>query len=223
MGKERTGFLLELDKKDLVDSLSDEEAGQLIKAIYQYECSPERKVPNMNKLIKMVFLSFKGKLDKNEETYIKTCQQNKENIENYWKKVREEKNTSEYERIQSNTMATNKRKRNEIKLNEMKVNESKLNETTSNNKININNSEGENNNVANAPAPPHFDFSSIVEYGKELEVNEEYCERFYNHYESIGWVNGNGQQIKNWKLVFNNWVKEDKNKKETSKPKRRVF
>ena len=36
MGKERTSFLLELDKKDLVDSLTDEEAGQLIKAIYQY-------------------------------------------------------------------------------------------------------------------------------------------------------------------------------------------
>jgi hypothetical protein len=218
MGKERTGFLLELDKKDVVDNLSDEEAGQLIKAIYQYECSPERKIPTMDKMVKMVFLSFKGRLDKNEEKYKETCLKNKENIDNYWKKVREEKDTSEYERIQSNTMATNKKKLNEIKLNE-----TKLNKTKSNNKININNSEGENNNVANAPTPPHFDFSSIVEYGKELEVNEEYCERFYNHYESIGWVNGNGQQIKNWKLVFNNWVKEDKNKKETSKPKRRVF
>ena len=218
MGKERTGFLLELDKKDVVDNLSDEEAGQLIKAIYQYECSPERKIPTMDKMVKMVFLSFKGRLDKNEEKYKETCLKNKENIDNYWKKVREEKDTSEYERIQSNTMATNKKK-----LNELKLNETKLNKTKSNNKININNSEGENNNVANAPTPPHFDFSSIVEYGKELEVNEEYCERFYNHYESIGWVNGNGQQIKNWKLVFNNWVKEDKNKKETSKPKRRVF
>ena len=218
MGKERTGFLLELDKKDVVDNLSDEEAGQLIKAIYQYECSPERKIPTMDKMVKMVFLSFKGRLDKNEEKYKETCLKNKENIDNYWKKVREEKDTSEYERIQSNTMATNKKKLNEIKLNE-----TKSNKTKSNNKININNSEGENNNVANAPTPPHFDFSLIVEYGKELEVDEEYCERFYNHYESIGWVNGNGQQIKNWKLVFNNWVKEDKNKKETSKPKRRVF
>ena len=41
------------------------------------------------------------------------------------------------------------------------------------------------------------------------DSSKEYCENFFNHYEAIGWVNGTGQQIKNWKLVFDNWIKKD--------------
>ena len=53
--------------------------------------------------------------------------------------------------------------------------------------------------------------SEIFNYSKSLNFDDkEYCEKFYNHYESIGWVNGTGQEIKNWKLVFNNWLKKDK-------------
>ena len=40
--------------------------------------------------------------------------------------------------------------------------------------------------------------------------DKKYCEKFYNHYESIGWVNGTGREIKNWKLIFNNWLEKDK-------------
>lgn len=49
----------------------------------------------------------------------------------------------------------------------------------------------------------------IISLGQELGIDEEYCNKFYNHYESIGWVNGTGQKIKNWKLVFQNWIKKD--------------
>lgn len=49
----------------------------------------------------------------------------------------------------------------------------------------------------------------IISYGNDKKIDEEYCEKFYNHYEAIGWVNGTGQQIKNWKLVFDNWIKKD--------------
>lgn len=62
--------------------------------------------------------------------------------------------------------------------------------------------------------------TDIISYGTTLGASSEYCERFYNHYESIGWVNANGIKIKNWKLTFNNWFKKDvesgktKNKKE---------
>ena len=58
--------------------------------------------------------------------------------------------------------------------------------------------------------------TEIFDYSKSLNLNDkEYCERFFNHYESIGWVNGTGQEIKNWKLVFNNWIKKDKKANET--------
>lgn len=69
--------------------------------------------------------------------------------------------------------------------------------------------EWENINIsANAPTPT---LSDILIYSAEIGFDDkEYCEKFYNHYESIGWVNGTGQEIKNWKLVFNNWIKKDK-------------
>lgn len=51
--------------------------------------------------------------------------------------------------------------------------------------------------------------SDIIAYGNSLGANSDYCERFYNHYESIGWVNANGIKIKNWKLTLNNWYKKD--------------
>lgn len=78
---------------------------------------------------------------------------------------------------------------------------------------NINNSERENINRGSSSS---CDFvaptlANILSYSQSLNVDDkDYCEKFYNHYESIGWINGTGQQIKNWKLIFNNWLKKDK-------------
>lgn len=72
------------------------------------------------------------------------------------------------------------------------------------------------NNVSDENSSLECDFvaptlTDILEYSQTLNFEDkEYCEKFYNHYESIGWVNGTGQEIKNWKLVFNNWLKKDK-------------
>ena len=52
--------------------------------------------------------------------------------------------------------------------------------------------------------------TEIIAFSQELGFNdEEYCEKFYNTYESVGWVNANKVEIKNWKLVFKNWIKKD--------------
>lgn len=51
--------------------------------------------------------------------------------------------------------------------------------------------------------------TDIISYGSTLGASNEYCERFYNHYESTGWVNANGIKIKNWKLTLSNWYKKD--------------
>ena len=51
--------------------------------------------------------------------------------------------------------------------------------------------------------------TDIISYGTSLGASSEYCERFYNHYESTGWINANGIKIKNWKLTFSNWYKKD--------------
>ena len=74
------------------------------------------------------------------------------------------------------------------------------------NNININKSERDQSFTPTASPT----LAEIYNYACSLDINDkDYCEKFYNHYESIGWVNGTGREIKNWKLVFNNWLKKD--------------
>lgn len=64
--------------------------------------------------------------------------------------------------------------------------------------------------------------AEIINFAKSIDFNdEEYCERFYNHYQSVGWVNGAGIKIQDWKLLFKNWVKKDQLKEqEKAKPQK---
>ena len=86
------------------------------------------------------------------------------------------------------------------------VSKKKKKNNKKNNK-NKKNSESELSQNSDFVAPTLAD---IISYSQTLDFdNKEYCEKFYNHYEAIDWVNGSGQQIKNWKLVFKNWLKSD--------------
>ena len=198
MKKNAPGFILEKDQKIIIDELSNEEAGIIFKAIYEYEATKEE--PLLDKTLKIVFMQIKVKLDFYDEKYNTTCETNRKNIQNYWNKVND---TNEYDRIRSNTMATNKRKENKIKENKIKENKNKKENI---NNININKSERDQSFTPTASPT----LAEIYNYACSLDINDkDYCEKFYNHYESIGWVNGTGREIKNWKLVFNNWLKKD--------------
>ena len=216
MAKKQPAFLLPMDQKEIIDELDNEEAGIIFKAIYEYEVN--KKEPKLNKMLKIIFKQFKVKLDNYDNAYKEKCLKNKENITKYWE---EKKNSNEYERIRSNTnvykIKENKRKEKE---NKNKLNKNKIKENIKDN-ININLKEKEINNnnkserkkksvreniVAIATTPT---LEIISSYGAELGIDKNYCERFYNHYESIGWVNGTGQKIKNWKLIFKNWISKD--------------
>ena len=204
----RKGFLLLNNQIEIIEDLSDEQAGQLLKAFYDYNNGNEVKLKG---LMNSIFKQFKVVFDENEQRYQEKCEKNKQNIENYWKRIKEQNNvneyeciqsnTNEYEKIRTNTMATNINKNININTN-INTNKSKLN----NNNININKSERDQSFTPTASPT----LAEIYNYACSLDINDkDYCEKFYNHYESIGWVNGTGREIKNWKLVFNNWLKKD--------------
>lgn len=180
--KKAPGFILERDQKTIIDELTNEEAGIIFKAIYDYETT--REEPKLDKSLRIVFKQFKVKLDFYDEKYDTKCKTNKKNIQDYWDKM---KDTVEYDGIQSNTMATNKIKEKKIKENKIKESERELSQS----------------GTATPTLP------QIISYGSEIGASEEYCERFYDTYESVGWVNGNGIEIKNWKSVLRNWFKKD--------------
>ena len=82
-------------------------------------------------------------------------------------------------------------------------NENENENDNENENINDNDNECERDHTSNPT------LSEIISYGSSMGANQDYCERFYNHYESIGWINANGLKIKNWKLVLSNWYKKD--------------
>ena len=207
----KKGFLLLNNQIEIIETLTDEQAGQLLKAFYDYNLGKEIK---LNGLMRTVFNNFKVVFDENEQKYQETCEKNKKNIENYWKRVKEQ-NTNEYDRIQSNTNVYERKRTNTMATN-ININKNKNINTNLNTNINLNeNNKNINNNIKSErdqsftpTASPTL--AEIYNYACSLDINDkDYCEKFYNHYESIGWVNGTGREIKNWKLVFNNWLKKD--------------
>ena len=215
----KKGFLLLNNQIEIIETLTDEQAGQLLKAFYDYNLGKEIK---LNGLMLTVFSNFKIVFDENEQKYQETCEKNKKNIENYWKRVKEQ-NTNEYDRIQSNTNEYERKRMNTMATN-ININKNINTNTNLNTNINLNeNNKNINNNININKSERDQSFtptasptlSEIYNYACSLDINDkDYCEKFYNHYESIGWVNGTGREIKNWKLVFNNWLKKDNKQKD---------
>lgn len=98
MNKE--GFILYISQKDTFDMLTDEEAGKLIKCIFEYEKSG--LLPDVDRTLKLAFIPIKQTLDNNREKYAEKCKKNKENANKRWN------NTNVCERKISDTNYTNK-------------------------------------------------------------------------------------------------------------------
>ena len=109
----KKGFLLLNNQIEIIETLTDEQAGQLLKAFYDYNLGKEIK---LNGLMLTVFSNFKIVFDENEQKYQETCEKNKKNIENYWKRVKKQ-NTNEYDRIQSNTNVYERKRMNTMATN----------------------------------------------------------------------------------------------------------
>lgn len=101
--KEKDSFILYNEQKEIIDTLSDSEAGKLIKAIFEYETTLQ--VPKLSKTLNLVFIPIKNALDRNREKYEKACKRNKENIQKRWNKENT-KNTSGKNGIRENTKNT---------------------------------------------------------------------------------------------------------------------
>lgn len=69
-------FILHNDSLIILDKLSDQQAGQLFKAIRLYNIGQQ---PEMDQLIEILFHPFKIQFDRNAEAYEKECEKNSTN------------------------------------------------------------------------------------------------------------------------------------------------
>ena len=99
----KDSFILYQEQKEIFDTLSDSEAGKLIKAIFEYESTGQS--PKLSKTLNLVFIPIKNSLDRNKEKYQKVVERNKKNIKKRWNKE-DTKNTSGKVGIPKNTKNT---------------------------------------------------------------------------------------------------------------------
>lgn len=84
----KDNFLLKKEQREIFKSLSNEEAGVLIKGIFDYVCDGKS---NLEGLIATVLIPIKKEIDKNEEKYRKICERNRQNGSNGGRPKQEEK------------------------------------------------------------------------------------------------------------------------------------
>ena len=76
-------FILHKDSLSVLNKLSDEEAGKLFKAIFNYQ---SQNILPTNNLISIIFEPFLNQFKRNEEKYQNVVERNKINIAKRWNK-----------------------------------------------------------------------------------------------------------------------------------------
>lgn len=84
----------------LIEGLTDEQLGQLTRALFIY--ARDGEVINLEPVVRMAFAFIKDKIDRNQQKYQKKCERNRENIRKRWNKSNTN-DTNVYERIPSDT------------------------------------------------------------------------------------------------------------------------
>lgn len=74
---DKSSFLIYLDYEEQFNLLTDEQIGQLMRAIIKYEKT--REIPQLNGIVKMAFSFIKIQLDRDREKYEARCEKNREN------------------------------------------------------------------------------------------------------------------------------------------------
>lgn len=63
----KDSFILYTEQKEIIDKLTDEQAGKLIKAIYQY--ASDGIIPELDMLLEIAFIPIKQNLERNSEKW----------------------------------------------------------------------------------------------------------------------------------------------------------
>lgn len=75
----RKSFILHIDSLGILDELTDEQAGQLFKLIYEYHNPNKPKQTQITQLINLAFYPFKSQFERDNQTYNNVCERNKNN------------------------------------------------------------------------------------------------------------------------------------------------
>ena len=158
-------FILYTSYYAIIEGLTDEQLGQLTRALFIY--ARDGEVINLEPVVRMAFSFIKDNIDRNADKYQKKCERNRENIRKRWEKkhtedTTERSDTTEYERIPSNTNVYEEKSR--IPYDNDNDNDNDVSKETDNIPSKEGSSISENPKVDPARRCAKIDFAAIKEY-----------------------------------------------------------
>ena len=177
--KEKVSLLLYYDYIEQFECLTDEQLRKLIYAMIEFD--KNEKEIELDKVTKMAFIPIRKRLKLDKENWIHTCKTNSENAKKRWNN----ENTTVCDRMPKNAnyadIERDIEKEKEIEK------------------------ERESNNIYTTPPT----LADIISFCSDNNIENFDYEYFYDYYEANGWVDMNGNKIKNWKSKIKTWYKKD--------------
>lgn len=177
--KEKVSLLLYYDYIEQFECLTDEQLRKLIYAMIEFD--KNEKEIELDKVTKMAFIPIRKRLKLDKENWIHTCKTNSENAKKRWNN----ENATVCDRMPKDAnyadIERDIEKEKEIEK------------------------ERESNNIYTTPPT----LADIISFCSNNNIENFDCEYFYDYYEANGWVDMNGNKIKNWKSKIKTWYKKD--------------
>ena len=181
---DKNSFLIYLDYEEQFNLLTDEQVGQLMRAIIKYEKTGN--VPELEGMLKMAFSFIKTQLDRDREKYNKKCEQNRENAK---KGGRPKKQKNNFEN----------KKANGFEENQM---DTEKPDNDNEDEEDIDDDIEKKNSKRKTFAPPTLEEVEKYVLEKKLNVN---AKNFYDYFTEGNWIDRNGNEVKNWKQKILTW------------------
>lgn len=207
----KNSFLLYTEQKEVIDELSNEDAGELIKAIYAYAAGEE---VNLRKDLHLVFIPIRQQIDRNNAKYDDFKKKQSENGKKGGRPVKNEnpknpKNPTLFSETQKSLNVN-------VNVNDnVNVNANDNDNVTSIVPIEVKEKKETNNNsviISKEKKVSNNFISPSLEAIKEYIEENKYplnAEDFYDFYSSKGWMVGKNK-MKDWKAAVRMWSRRDR-------------
>ena len=185
MKTNKKSFILYIDTLEVLNELTDEQAGQLFKTIHKYQLGEDTK---MIGLMNAVFINFKNNFRRDNEKYNNICDRNKVNGS---KGGRPKKITQDNPNNPMGILGTQDNPNNLDSDND--------NDNDSDNTKEI---VKEKRKLFSPPTQEEANSYFLEKGSTEIEA-----EKFVDFYQSKGWLVGK-TKMKDWKAAVRNWLRK---------------
>lgn len=201
---EKKSFMIYLDNEKQVNMLTDEQAGKLFKALFEFAKDGTETDFN-DGMIAMAFSFMADSIKRDTEKYESICQKRAENIKKRWNKKQNEGNTNDTNVYNCNFCNTNHTHIDKDKDIDIDIDKDK--------EIDINKRTGKP-----SPAPPKSVKKKFGEYGNVSLTDEQYSQLVKDYGEPVmndyirrmdEYIQMKGKKYKDFNLALRNWIKKD--------------